>query len=122
MSTAPHTVISTDADLVTLINVFTVLPDRQVELVEALDRTTRDFFATVPGFLSANVHASQDGTRVVNYAQWASAEHFQAMLRMPEARPHLTEIGTLIEHSDPKLYGLRSIHHPAPDAPTPSIM
>lgn len=113
MPTSPQTVISTDAELVTLINVFTVAPGRQAELVETLDRTTRAFFATVPGFRSANVHASQDGTRVVNYAQWASAAHFQAMLRMPEARPHLAEIGALIEASDPKLYEVSSVHHAA---------
>ncbi|GLY20731.1 antibiotic biosynthesis monooxygenase family protein [Micromonospora sp. NBRC 101691] len=114
MSITPQTVISTDADLVTLINVFTVAPGRQAELVAALDRTTRVFFATVPGFRSANVHASQDGTRVVNYAQWASAGHFEAMLRMPEARPHLAEIGALVEQSDPKLYEVRSTHHGVP--------
>ncbi|WDZ84462.1 antibiotic biosynthesis monooxygenase family protein [Micromonospora cathayae] len=113
MSTTPQTVIDTGADLVTLINVFTVAPERQAALVAALDRTTREFFATVPGFRSANVHASQDGTRVVNYAQWASAAHFQAMLRMPEARPHLAAIGALVEASDPKLYEVTSVHRPA---------
>lgn len=113
MPTVPQTVISTDAELVTLINVFTVAPERQAEVVAALDRTTKEFFATVPGFRSANVHASQDGTRVVNYAQWASAAQFQAMLRMPEARPHLAEIGALVEASDPRLYEVSSVHHRA---------
>ena len=39
-----------------------------------------------PGFVSANIHVSTDGTRVVNYAQWESAEAFQAMLADPGPR------------------------------------
>ncbi|WBB79920.1 antibiotic biosynthesis monooxygenase [Micromonospora sp. WMMD882] len=113
MSSTPQTLITTDPDLVTLINVFTVAPGRQADLVAALDRTTREFFATLPGFRSANVHASQDGTRVVNYAQWTSAAHFQAMLRLPEARPRLAEIGALAEASDPRLYSVSAVHHAA---------
>lgn len=111
MSATPQTVISSDAPLVTLINVFTVAPERQAELVAALDRSTAAFFATVPGFLSANVHASHDGTRVVNYAQWASAAHFQAMTRLPGAREHFAEIGAIVEQSDPRLYDVRGVHH-----------
>jgi hypothetical protein len=28
---------------------------------------------TVPGFISANLHTSLDGTRVINYAQWPAS-------------------------------------------------
>ncbi len=42
-----------------------------------------------PGFVSANIHASLDGTRVVNYAQWRSREDFQAMLDDPIAQEHM---------------------------------
>lgn len=45
---------------------------------------------------------SLDGTKVVNYAQWASREAFQAMLRHPQA-----EIGT----PAPVLCEVVSVHH-----------
>ncbi len=110
---SPKTTISVDAPLVTLINVFTVDPQRQEELVTALDQSTRDLFSTIPGFLSANLHASQDGTTVVNYVQWASAEHFQSMFAMPEAQEHMTEMMTIADKADPRLYTVRAVHHPA---------
>src|SRR5262249_30407728 len=50
----------------TLINVFTVAPERQRELVDLLIDATEQVIQHVPGFISANIHASIDGTRVVN--------------------------------------------------------
>ena len=73
MSTHTTTIdVTCDTDQVTLVNVFTVDPTRQIELVDALDDATSKIFVTVPGFISANLHTSLDGTRVINYAQWAS--------------------------------------------------
>lgn len=43
----------------------------------------------MPGFVAPNIHASADGTKVVNYAQWESAEAFHAMLDNPEAQAHM---------------------------------
>ena len=40
--------------------------------------------STFPGFISAAVHRSTDGTRVFNYLQGESAEHLAAMQRSPE--------------------------------------
>jgi heme-degrading monooxygenase HmoA len=107
------TAISAEAPLVTLINVFTVDPQRQDELVIALDQSTSELFTTIPGFLSANLHASQDGTRVVNYAQWSSVEAFQSMLAMPQAQEHMKKVMTIADAADPRLYTVRSVHHPA---------
>jgi heme-degrading monooxygenase HmoA len=36
-----------------------------------------------PGFVSANIHRSLDGKKVVNYAQWESKEAFEAMGKIP---------------------------------------
>src|ERR1044072_512014 len=41
------------------------------------------------GCVSANIHLSADVTRVVNYAQWDSAESYQSMLADPSAREHM---------------------------------
>src|SRR3569833_1922708 len=115
--TTPITV--TDDARVTLINVFTVEPARHEALLAALDRATREVFASVPGFLSANLHSSLDGTRIVNYAQWSSARLYREALRRPEVREHLGESAGLAESFDPTLTRVRSLRRPAgePDGP-----
>ncbi|MGW8380862.1 antibiotic biosynthesis monooxygenase family protein [Streptomyces sp. ODS28] len=104
------TTIDGDHPLVTLINVFTVAPARQAELIAEL----RDFTETVvrhhPGFVSANFHASHDGERVVNYAQWESEEQFHAMLADPEARKGLERTAAIAENVDPRLFTVESVH------------
>jgi quinol monooxygenase YgiN len=81
--------ISKDNDVVTLINVFTVRPEHQQRLVDVLVNATQTVMRKQPGFISANIHRSLDGTRVTNYAQWQSPEAFEAMLQNQEAAEHM---------------------------------
>ena len=81
--------ISKDRKLLTLINVFTVDAEKQNELAELLVRATDETMQHLPGFISASIHRSVDGTRVVNYAQWQSQEDFAALRENPKARPHM---------------------------------
>jgi quinol monooxygenase YgiN len=90
-------------DLVTLINVFTVAPDNQQRLVDALVEATEAVMHGLPGFISANIHKSLDGTKVVNYAQWRRREDFEAMLKNPAAIPHMQEAAALATF-EPNLY------------------
>jgi heme-degrading monooxygenase HmoA len=93
----PEARIRAAAKVVTLVNVFTVEPDRQAELVELWQRATDDVMRHRPGFISASIHRSLDGTKVINYAQWESREAFTAMFQDPQASEHLsklTEVGT----------------------------
>ncbi len=76
------TTISTEQDAVTLINVFTVAPEDQQRLLDLLIEATEEVM-NEPGFLSANLHKSLDGTKVTNYAQWRSRDDFEAMLSTP---------------------------------------
>ncbi len=108
---AATTTISVGAPVATLINVFVVRPERQRQLVELLVRATEEVIRHRPGFVAANIHASEDGTRVVNYAQWESAEAFRAMLADPVAREHMAECGELAESFDPHLHTVESVHH-----------
>jgi len=73
------TKIDTGHDVATLINVFTVTSDTQQPLVDLLVEATEQVMRHRPGFVSAAIHVSLDGTRVVNYAQWSSNEDFQAL-------------------------------------------
>ena len=75
--------------LMTLVNVFTVKPDKQAELADLLVRATDETMRHLPGFISASIHRSVDGTRVINYAQWRSQADFAALKDNPKARPHM---------------------------------
>jgi Antibiotic biosynthesis monooxygenase len=61
-------IIKAHSGIITQINVFTVPQGGQQPLVDLLAESAR-FARGVPGWLSASLHASRDGTRVVNYAQ-----------------------------------------------------
>lgn len=94
--------ISKDNNVMTLINVFTVEPENQQKLVDLLVEATENTMKNIPGFVSANIHKSADGVRVVNYAQWRSREDFAAMLKNPEAKTHMKpimEIATFDAHT-----------------------
>ncbi len=102
--------IATDQVLTTLINVFTVDAQDQQPLVDLLVTATQDVMRHQPGFISANIHASLDGSRVVNYAQWRSEADFQTMLRDPGAAEHFGPVNA-ISKAEPHLYTVVSVHH-----------
>lgn len=104
------TTIHEHAPHATLINVFTVAPERAEELAGLLREATEQTMRFVPGFISANIHVSTDGTRVVNYAQWQSAEAYQAMLQDPTAREHMGVCAGVATGFDPHLYTVESVH------------
>jgi quinol monooxygenase YgiN len=105
----PSATISTGTSPITLINVFTVEPSKQDELVQLLSDATEKAMKRLPGFVSANIHKSLDGTRVVNYAQWRSKEDFEAMLKNPEAAPHM-KAAAAIAKFEPHLYAVAAVH------------
>jgi quinol monooxygenase YgiN len=104
------TVITEHADHATLINAFTVEPGRARQLVDLLTAATEDVMQHIDGFISANIHLSTDGTRVVNYAQWRSAAAYQAMLQNTTAQQHMALCAELASGYDPHLYTVESVH------------
>jgi quinol monooxygenase YgiN len=104
------TTIERHASYATLINVFAVEPDRATDLADLLQRSTDEVMRHRPGFRSANIHVSTDGTRVVNYAQWDTAEAFHAMLADPTTQQHMAEAAALAISFDPHLYTVESVH------------
>lgn len=73
-------IIRANAGIVTQINTFTVPEGRQEPLIELLMESAR-FARETPGWLSASLHKSRDGTRVANYAQ---SENMDAAKRVIE--------------------------------------
>ncbi|MDF2825801.1 MAG: antibiotic biosynthesis monooxygenase [Mycobacterium sp.] len=108
------TTIDTSATLVTMINVFTVEPRNAEALSALLAEATEQVMRHRDGFVSANIHRSTDGTRVINYGQWASAEALEQMRADPAAREHMGRCADLAVSFDPHLYTVDSIHHAAP--------
>lgn len=78
--------IAKNNDVLTVIIIFAVEPERQQELVD----TIVDFLETTvkhqPGFVSSSLHKSLDGVRVMNYAQWKSREDYEAFTHNSEVR------------------------------------
>lgn len=96
--------IEAGRSILTLINVFTVEPEHQQDVVDSLTKVTQDIMSALPGYVSANVHKSLDGQRVINYAQWRSRADFDAMFRNPTVQAHMKEVGQFATHVDPHLY------------------
>lgn len=103
-------IIQSNTDVITQINVFTV-PEihQQQPLIDYLADAAR-VAREVDGWLSASLHRSLDGTRVVNYAQSADRdaarrvfEHLQGRgliegnKRYGEAHPGLYEVAFTLE-------------------------
>ena len=65
--------IKANSGIVTQINVFTVPQGGQQPLINLLAEAAK-FASSIPGWLSASLHRSHDGTRVENYAQSESPE------------------------------------------------
>lgn len=101
--------ISEDQDVVTLINVFTVDPGDQQRPVDLLVEATENVICKRPGYVSASVHKSLDGTKVTNHAQWRTVEDFQKMLADEEARAHMQRAEGLATF-EPQLYEVTYTH------------
>jgi quinol monooxygenase YgiN len=63
----------------TFINTFRCRPEDQDEVVRINIEIVEQVASRHNGFVSAAVHRSTDGTRVINYLQWRSADDLHAM-------------------------------------------
>jgi quinol monooxygenase YgiN len=106
------TTISKDADRITFINIFTVEPSNQSRLVELLIKVTDSYVRQAPGFISASLHRSLDGTKVTMYSQWRSLGDYEAMRRDPGPVPYLQEALTIAKF-EPGIYEVVESFAPA---------
>ncbi|NLP85497.1 antibiotic biosynthesis monooxygenase [Microbacterium sp. CFH 90308] len=70
---------------VTFINVIDVDPSQQQEVIDILQEGTENVISRRPGFVSATILASADGSRVINVARWDSADDVKATQADPVA-------------------------------------
>lgn len=94
--------IKSQSGIVTQINVFTVPAGGQEPMLDLL-RDASNFSSTIPGWVSASLHRSLDGTKVVNYAQSIDME---ASRRVVEALANagFLERNKLLGEAHPGLY------------------
>ncbi|WP_159941354.1 MULTISPECIES: antibiotic biosynthesis monooxygenase [unclassified Nocardiopsis] len=105
-----ETIIRANDGLTTLVNVFEVDKEKQQQLVDVLNEGTEKIIRNRPGFVSVNILASKDGTRVINYAQWNSPEDVQATMADPEAQAYAKKAAALATAA-PSMYSVVSVHH-----------
>jgi len=82
--------------------VFAVEPDRRQPLIDYLAQAAR-VASEVPGWISASLHRSLDGTRVVNYAQSADLDAAQRVVQHLRSRG-LLEGNKAFGQAQPGLY------------------
>ena len=99
-------------DCAVLINVFTVDPTNQKRLIELLTEATERSVRYAPGFMSARLHRSLDGTKVTMYAQWRSIGDYEAMRADPAPLPYLQQ-ALAIAKFEPGMYEVVSTFTPA---------
>jgi hypothetical protein len=66
--------------------VFTCDPENQQKLVDAWVRATEETLGKLPGIISSALHRRKDGARVLNYAQWRSAEDWETWFALGAVR------------------------------------
>jgi ketosteroid isomerase-like protein/quinol monooxygenase YgiN len=98
------TTISKKQRLKTYVNVFSCKPENQQALSEAIRKETEDIVRHMPGFVSANIHCSTDGTRVANYAQWNDLAAFEQHIRSEAGRAMITELHKYADDADVHVY------------------
>ena len=95
----------------TLINVFTVAPENQDELIKLLTDVTERNVRHHKGFVSASLHRGIDGKKVTMYAQWASVDDYESMRRQSGPAPAL-ENALKIATFDPGMYEVAEVFLP----------
>lgn len=83
---------------------FETEPATVEEMIEDIAAVVERYFGPDPRFVSASFHMSEDGRRVLNYAQWTSRADYEAF--MDEAPDEANEaIGAAIQRSGAKPLG-----------------
>jgi quinol monooxygenase YgiN len=109
--------IVSGASYASFINTFRCEPADQDEVARINIDIVEQVASKSPGFISAAVHRSLDGTLVINYLQWESAEHLAAMQRSSEFQAIARRFAGLIQfepHQCDVVHVAEVAHSPTP--------
>jgi quinol monooxygenase YgiN len=99
-------------EMVTFVNVLEVEPEKQQALLDVMNESAEKVIKHRPGFISVSILASQDGSRVVSYAQWRSPDDIKATRDDPRAQEYAKRTAELAKAS-PHVYSVVSVLKPA---------
>lgn len=94
-------IVAKNNDVLVVIDIYSVELSRQQGLVDSLIDVVESVWKQQPGFVSASIHKSLDGGRVMNYAQWRSQEDYDAFVKnssVQSAGAKLSEFHLLDSH------------------------
>lgn len=80
--------LTKDANVYTMIVYFEMEPAHQQEQINAIVEFVESVVKHQSGFLSATLHKSTDGARIVNDAQWESKAAWQAAFESPAVKAY----------------------------------
>jgi quinol monooxygenase YgiN len=81
--------------MTTLLNILTVDPANQSELVETLRDNTDTVVRTLDGWISTTLIASADGARVVIHSKWRDITAVEAMRSDPRMIAYFPKVAAL---------------------------
>ncbi|MFC9057711.1 antibiotic biosynthesis monooxygenase family protein [Streptomyces sp. NPDC057074] len=106
-----ETVLRAGDDTVAMINVFEVEPERQAELADVLNEGAEKHIRHRPGCISVNILTSNDGKRLIYFAQWRSKADIRATMSDPDCQV-FREKAAELARPDAHAYAVYAAHHP----------
>lgn len=89
---------------ITLINVFTVTPEKQETAAIKIAEFYQTFVSNQPGFVAAEIQKSLDGIKVAAIARWESFEALATMQQNLEFQNLVKTVHRNIIHAEPHIY------------------
>ena len=116
MSQLQQSAIDTQTDLLTVVNVLIPKPEEQDKVIALLQKGMTDTMEHQPGFISANIHKSQDSSHVLVYAQWKDSESLKDAVKLIETgkAPSMMEVFS-IGNPEYHPYEVVSVHRSIED-------
>ena len=102
------TIIDRTGGHLTLINTFTLAPEKQQTFIETQHGEYRRLEGQIRGATAANLHRGRSGRRAVNYAQFRSLDEFTAWRTSDLMKEHRVVIDPFVERVAPRLF--RVVH------------
>ncbi|WP_176556357.1 antibiotic biosynthesis monooxygenase family protein [Rubellimicrobium rubrum] len=87
--------IDDDAPLLTVLVDIHLEPRKQSDFVAGVTAMIAEFTSQQPGFIASAIHASEDGTRVLNYSQWRDTATYERFRDHPEAQRRIAALQKL---------------------------
>ena len=104
--------IDADLSLLTVLVDIHLEPGRQAAFVDGVTAMIAEFTSRQPGFVASAIHASEDGTRVLNYSQWQDTASYEQFRDHPEAQRRIAELQQICTLMEARVMSPVTVHGP----------